>query len=118
MNASHANPNSDLAYSELLRRSHPDHGYMAECPACQTMTTSFAAGVSGMFRHLGPKPISVKATGRRGYVARFASRADALEAGGLVLGSFAGDPESGNPTVSVLVKADGSALLTLVSDPA
>jgi hypothetical protein len=74
-----------------------------------------AAQISGMFRHHGPKPLTVKAT-PRGYVATFASRADAFTAGRLVLESFAADPESGSPTVAVLVKPAGGAILSIVVD--
>lgn len=51
------------------------------------------------------------ATSRGSYVVTLGSRADAITAGRIILGSFGDDPEAGNPSVAVFVKADGSAML-------
>lgn len=80
---------------------------------------SFPDSIRRMFVHHGHAPVAVRdrsGKGAPGYVASFASRAEAISAGRLVLEGFACDPESGSPSIAVLVRGDGSALLCVGSE--
>jgi hypothetical protein len=71
---------------------------------------TMAASISGMFRQMGAKPLSVR-TNPRGYVAKFATRDEALSAAIAILSAFRADLEAGFVDVGTMASSDGGALL-------